>query len=108
MAKHKIIDEAGIALGLPFHPNEETVIGMKEGYPIQILIRQKGSSMVLSGIVRYDDPSMDSLVKDSLPNMPDLKQAGIKKKQIEVIDGMLFLNIIKGITGFLTNGSLEM
>lgn len=100
MAKHKIIEDAGIALGLPFQPNEETVFGMKEGYPTQILIRQKGNNMVLSGLVRYDDPLMDNIIKDSLPKMPQLKQAGIKKKDLEVTDGMLFLNVIKGITGF--------
>lgn len=100
MAKYKIIKDAGIALDLSFQPNEATVIGMKEGFPVQILIRKKGNSIVLSGIVRYDEPSMDSLIKDSLPIMPELKQAGIRKKFLEVTDGMLFLNVIKGITGF--------
>ena len=100
MAKYEIIKDAGIALGLLSRPNEATVIGLKEGYPVQILTRKKGNNIVLSGVVRYDEPSMDSLIKDSLSKMPELKQAGIRKKSLEVSNGMLFLNVIKGITGF--------
>lgn len=100
MAKHRIINEAGIALGLAFNPNEETVMGMKEGYPTQVLIRKKGNNLVLSGIVRYGDKSMDNVLKDSLSMMPELAQAGIKTKALEVGDGILMLNFVKGIRGF--------
>jgi len=100
MEKHKIIHEAGVSLGLTFRPNEETVMGMKEGFPTQVLIRKKGNNQVLSGIVRYDDKSMDQVLKDSLAAMPGLAQAGIKKKALEVSDGMLIFNAARGITGF--------
>jgi hypothetical protein len=100
MAKYKIINEAGASLGLPFRPNEETVMGMKGGYPTQVLIRKKGNTQVLSGVVRYDDKSMDKVLKDSLAGMPELARAGIKTKALEVSDGMLILNVAMGITGF--------
>jgi hypothetical protein len=100
MAKHKIIDEAGVSLGLSFRPNAETVMGMKEGYPAQVLIRRKGNNLVLSGVVRYDDKSMDKVLKDSLAGMPELAHAGIKTKALEIGGGMLMLNFTKGIRGF--------
>jgi len=100
MVKHKIIHEAGVSLGLTFRPNEETVMGMKEGFPTQVLIRKKGNNEVLSGVVRYDDKSMDQVLKDSLAAMPELRQAGVKKKALEISDGMLIFNATRGITGF--------
>lgn len=100
MAKHQIIKDVGAALGLTLQPNETTVIGMKNGYPVQVLTGIKGSSQVLSGVIRYDNPAMDSLIKESLPEMPELKRAQIKKKNIEVGDGVLSFNMIKGLTGF--------
>jgi hypothetical protein len=96
---HKIIEEAGALLGLSFHPGQKTAIGMKDGYPVQVLVRTKGNNTILTGDVRYDDASKDGAVKETLPGMPEVVQAGIKAKTIEVADGMLIFNNVKGITG---------
>lgn len=97
---HRIVREAGESLGLSFHPDQGTAIGMKEGYPVQVVVRTKGNNTILSGIVRYDDASKDSAVKETLPGMPEAVQAGIKAKAIEVADGMVIFNNVRGITGF--------
>jgi hypothetical protein len=100
MAKQNIIEETGIALGLSLQPNEGTIIGLKEGFPVQILTRKKGNTIILSCIIRYDNPSMDKLIKETLSGMPELKGAGIKKKDLDFTEGMISFNIVKGITGF--------
>ncbi len=97
---NKIIEEAGASLGLTFHHDQKTAIGMKDDYPVQVLIRTKGNNTILSGIVRYDDAAMDGTVKETLPGMPEVVQAGIKAKTIEVADGMVIFNNVRGITGF--------
>ena len=97
---HKIIKEAGESLGLSFHPDQGTAIGMKDGYPVQVMVRAKGNNSFLTGIVRYDDVSKDSAVKGTLPGMPEVVQAGIKAKTIEVADGMVIFNNVRGLTGF--------
>ena len=97
---HKIVKEAGESLGLSFHPDQGTAIGMKDGYPVQVMIRTKGNNSFLTGIVRYDDASQDSAVRETLPGMPEVVQAGIKAKTIEITDGMAIFNNVRGITGF--------
>jgi hypothetical protein len=99
MSKHKIVQEVGASLGLPFQTKEGTMYGMKEGFPTQVLMRTKGSNTFLTAIIRHDDKSMDALKGESLSKAPEVVEAGIKKKTVEVADGMLMLNFVKGITG---------
>ena len=100
MAKHKIVHEVGESLGLTHRPNDQTMMGMKEGFPTQVLIRQKGNRQFLTGIVRHDEKSMDQTLKDTLAAMPELAQAGIKKRAMEIKDGMLTFKVERGIFGF--------
>lgn len=100
MAKHKIVQEVGTSLGLTFQTKEGTFYGMKEGFPTQVLVRTKGSNTFLTAIIRHDDKSMDALKGESLSNASEVVEAGIKRKTIEVADGKLMINFVKGITGF--------
>ena len=100
MSKHKIVQEVGMSLGLAFQTQEGTMYGMKEGFPTQVLLRTKGRNTLLTAAIRHDDPTMETLKVESLSNAPELGEAGIKKKTLEVADGMLMINFVKGITGF--------
>jgi hypothetical protein len=51
-------------------------------------------------IFRYDDPNKDALLKDSIVASSDIKQVEVKKRQINIKDGVLTLSFSKGILGF--------
>jgi hypothetical protein len=100
MSTNKYVEEMGTLLGIPSRPSDAAIFGYKDGFPFQLSIVKDGQATKLVIIFRYDDPNKDTLLKDSIEQSSDIKQGGIKRRQINIKDGILTLTFSKGIFGF--------
>ncbi len=90
----------GALLGIPSRPGDATIFGYKDGFPFQLSVVTEGKTTKLVTIFRYDDPSKDATLMDFIEKSPEIKQGGIKKRQINIKNGILTFSLSRGIFGF--------
>ena len=100
MAMPKVIRELADRLEILAAPQQKSIYAMKDGYPIQFLETLKKNKTTLLGVIRFDDAAKDKLIRDSLSKDQTIKQSGLKIKNVDVTNGIITLNWVKGITGY--------
>jgi hypothetical protein len=55
--------EAGQFLGFPPRLNSRSVFGVKDTFPVQMMVTKKGDARVFYALVRWDAPAKDALVR---------------------------------------------
>lgn len=81
--------EAGQFLGFPPRLNSRSVFGVKDTFPVQMMVTKKGDARVFYALVRWDVPAKDLLVLERVKNSAALKDAQVKASDVKVANGLL-------------------
>lgn len=100
MAMPKIIRELASRLEIPVVPQQRSIYAMRNGFPVQFLETLKKNKTTLLGVIRFDEADKDKLIRDTLSKDQTIKQSGLKVHNIDVTNGVITLNWVKGITGY--------
>jgi hypothetical protein len=81
--------EAGQLLGFPPRLNSPIVFGVKDSFPVQMMIAKKGDSRAFYVLIRWDAPAKDTLALERIKSSMALKDAKVKASDVNIAAGVL-------------------
>jgi hypothetical protein len=89
--------EAGARLGLPSVRERGFVVGLKDGYPVQLAAGRAGIRKAVIEIIRYDDPGRDEAVRGAIQGSGEA--GAIKARHLLVENGRVVYEHPKRLFG---------
>ncbi len=100
MSALQVLQEMATKAGIPYATGQQSFYALKEDYPVQFFEGPDGNGTAIWGLIRYDDANKDRLLKEAIHQDKSVSLSKLKKKAVNIADGIVSLKWAKGLFGY--------